>query len=106
MFSWEINIWLWLALLPTYFILDGIGAKNILATNKLNRVTAANTSALMYLFGVIGSYICVKEGLINLVPILIGAWLGTYSSVTWEIKIRKKQRNDKRASNKVSNKLV
>ena len=85
-----INMLLWGCLAVVYFILDGIGAKNIIATNKLHRLTAANTSAAMYLFGVIGSYICVTEGLINIIPIIVGAWLGTFFAVTWEIKIKKK----------------
>lgn len=89
----EINAYLWGILAVVYFILDGIGAKNIIATNKLDRFTAANTSAGMYLFGVIGSYVCVKEGLINIIPILVGAWLGTFFAVSCEIKLKKKNGN-------------
>jgi hypothetical protein len=96
-----INPWLWAGLIAVYFVLDGIGAKNIIATNKLHRLTAANTSAAMYLFGVIGSYICVTEGLINIIPIVAGAWLGTYTAVTWEIKISKRD-GVKRVSRKSS----
>jgi hypothetical protein len=87
-----INGWLWAGLFTTYFILDGIGTKNIIATNKLDRITASNSSALMYLFGIVGSYICVTDGLINLIPILAGAWLGTFSAITWEIKILKRSK--------------
>jgi hypothetical protein len=71
-------------------MLDGIGARNIIATNKLSRYEASNTSALMYLFGVLGSVICMDQGLNNIVPMVTGAWLGTFSSITWVIKINKK----------------
>jgi hypothetical protein len=89
-----INWLLWSGLFVTYFILDGIGAKNIIATNKLDKFPAANSSAFMYLFGVLGSYICVKDGLINIIPICAGAWLGTYFTISWEIK-RSKWRKKK-----------
>jgi hypothetical protein len=81
-----VNWILWLGLFVVYFILDGVGAKNVIATNKLDKFPAANSSAFMWAFGVLGSYICIEDGLINIIPICIGAWLGTYSTISLEIK--------------------
>ena len=78
------NIWLWLALIPSYYLYEYYGTKNQLATNKLKAVRASNTGALMYVIGIVGTYLCVKEGLINIIPILIGSWFGTYYSIKWE----------------------
>lgn len=86
----DINWWLWLGLAPVYFILEALGTKNTLATTKLWPIEAANTGTMMYLISVVGSYVCVTEGLINIVPIVVGAWLGQYYSVMWEIKLKRK----------------
>lgn len=93
----KINIWLWLALVPVYFILEALGTKNTIATTKLWPIKAANTGTLMYLISVLGSYVCVTEGLINMIPILVGAWLGQYYSVIWELKLKKKNGKKKHA---------
>jgi uncharacterized protein YneF (UPF0154 family) len=89
--SWTINIWLWLGLIILYFILDGMYTRNIIAIHKLRPNSAANTSAVQYLFGILGTYLCVKTSLINIIPIVIGAWLGTYFTVKWEIKRNEKE---------------
>lgn len=89
----DINIWLWLALIPVYFVVEALGTKNTIATTKLYPIEAANTGTLMYLIGILGSFVCVTEGLINMIPIMIGAWLGQYYSVIWEIRLKKKKRN-------------
>jgi hypothetical protein len=94
----DINWLLWVALAPVYFLLEALGTKNTIATTKLWPIKAANTGTLMYLIAVVGSYICVKEGLINMVPIAIGAWLGQYYSVVWELKLKKKNGKKKQAS--------
>jgi hypothetical protein len=86
----DVNWLLWVSLVPVYFILETLGTKNMLATTKLRPTEAANTGTMMYLISMVGSYICVTEGLINIVPIAIGAWLGQYYSVMWEIKLKRK----------------
>lgn len=83
-----VNIWLWLALLPSYFFYEYVGTRNIIATNKLMAVQASNTGALMYVIGTLGAYICVVDGLFNLIPIVVGSWLGTYCSIKGEIKLK------------------
>lgn len=86
----SINWLLWLALLPVYGLYEYVGTKNTLATANLQAVSASNSSILMYLIGVLGTYVCIVDGLINLIPIIIGAWLGTYFSIKWEIKLKKR----------------
>ena len=86
-----VNLWLWLAILPSYFFYEYVGTKNIIATSKLKPIEASNTGAIMYIIGVLGTYICVTDGLVNIVPIIIGSWLGTYYSVVAEIKIKRKK---------------
>lgn len=82
----------WVGLFVAYFFYEYVGTKNIIATNKLKAYTASNTGALMYLIGILGTYLCVTEGLINIIPIIIGSWLGTYYSVEAEIKIQKNKK--------------
>ena len=87
----QINLWLWLAILPSYIIYEYVGTKNTIATSKLKPIEASNTGAMMYVIGILGSYLCVTEGLVNIIPIIIGSWLGTYYSVKAEIKIQKRK---------------
>lgn len=87
----HINLLTWAGLTLVYFVIEALGTKNTIATTKLWPMTAANTGTLMYIIGVIGSYVCVTEGLINIVPIALGAWLGQYYSVIWEIKLKRKR---------------
>jgi len=54
----------------------------------------------MYLIGVLGTYVCIVDGLLNLIPIIIGAWFGTYFSIKWEIKL-KKENGKRNKRNKV-----
>ena len=91
----NINIWLWLSLVPSYFFYEYVGTKNIIATNRLRAGEASNTGAAMYVIGIVGTYFCVTEGLINIVPIIIGSWLGTYFSVKGEIKIQRRNKQNK-----------
>ena len=48
----------------------------------------------MYIIGIVGTYLCVTEGLINMVPMLLGSWLGTYFSVKAEVKADKKSKKN------------
>lgn len=88
----NINVWLWLALFPSYFLYEYVGTRNIIATNKLRAAEASNTGAMMYVIGILGTYLCVVDGLINIIPIVLGSWLGTYYSVKAEIKIQKRNK--------------
>lgn len=90
----EFNLLLWLSLIPSYFLYEYVGTKNIIATGKLKAVSASNTGVLMYIIGIVGTYLCVTEGLINMVPMLLGSWLGTYFSVKAEVKADKKSKKN------------
>jgi uncharacterized membrane protein YfcA len=85
----DINWLMWLGLLPVYGLYEYVGTKNTLATANLQAISASNTSILMYLIGVLGTYVCIVDGLSNLIPIMIGAWLGTYYSIKLEINHKK-----------------
>ena len=98
----DVNLWLWLAILPSYFLYEYVGTKNIIATSKLRPIESSNTGAIMYVIGILGTYLCVTEGLVNIIPIIIGSWLGTYYSVKAEIKIQKKRKKNGRRSSLVA----
>jgi hypothetical protein len=88
-FSWEVNGWLWAALLFGYFVFDTSYAKYTIYTQQLKSVSAANTSVFMLLMGVAGTLVAYNN-LINLVPMAVGCWLGTFLAIEWEIKLKKK----------------
>jgi hypothetical protein len=91
MLSWAINGWVWGGLVVAYYIIDGINDKYIRSIHELNPLVAANTSSVQWLFGIIGTYICVTNSILDVIPIMVGAWLGTYYTVKWE-----KEKNGRR----------
>lgn len=76
----DVNILSWIGLFFAYFFLDIIYILNVQAISKRNAFMVANTSVLLFFLGVWGtvSYI---DNLINLVPIVVGSYLGSYLSV-------------------------
>ena len=104
----NVNWWFWAALFPVYYLYEYIGTKNTIATNRLQATAASNTGVLMYVIGIMGTYICVTDGLINLIPIIAGAWFGSYFSVKAEIKIVKRKKAERacKRRNNNENKLV
>jgi hypothetical protein len=92
-FSLGVTALLWLALIPTYYFYEYIGTKNHLAINKLKSVEASNTGVMMYLTSTFGTALCVYDfpmSLVNLIPIIIGAWLGSYFVIEGTIKLKRK----------------
>ncbi len=93
----EINLWTWLILFVIYFIFDILYAKYIISVNKLRALRSANISVVMYLLTVFGT-IAYVENFINVIPILLGSWLGTYVSISVILrnKIKNKKKNKKK----------
>lgn len=91
MFSWQINIWLWLGLLVGYFVFDTAYAKYTIYTQKLKSLKAANTSVFMLVMGIAGTYVALKN-LFNIAPMALGCWLGTFLTIEWELKLKKKNK--------------
>lgn len=79
-----INWLLWGALFVGYFVLDVLCTKNVIAIQRLKPIAASNTSVLAYVFSIIGSYFCVTEGLLNIIPIALGVWLGSFLAIKLE----------------------
>jgi len=87
----DINLWTWLILFVIYFAFDILYAKYILSVNKLRALKAANLSAVLYLLTVYGTIEYV-ENVINVIPILLGSWLGTYVSLKVILKNKYKKK--------------
>jgi hypothetical protein len=82
----SINWLLWAGLFVGYFVLDFLCTKNVIAIQRLKPISSSNTSSLTYILGILGSYFCVTEGLLNIIPIAVGVWLGSYTVVRLEMK--------------------
>jgi hypothetical protein len=80
--------WLvWPALFIGYFILDLLNTKNVITITNLKPVPTANISLATTVLATIGTYICIKDSMWNMVPIGFGVWLGSYFALKWEIQI-------------------
>jgi putative effector of murein hydrolase len=81
----EIKFWTWVVLFLIYFVFDILYAKYIIAVSKRNALLAANTSVLILVLSVYGtvSYI---DSYINIIPIVVGCWCGTFFCLKWKRK--------------------
>lgn len=68
-----------------YVVIDILYVYYTLYVTRLRAVAAANTSLLIYLIAAIGVINYVGNYL-YIIPIVIGAWVGTYATVYWEKK--------------------
>ena len=82
-------------LLVTYFIFDILYSKYILAVHKLRAVRSANLSVILQVLSVIGVLKYV-DNILYTIPILIGIWLGTYTSLTISAKYEIKRKKGKK----------
>lgn len=87
-FSWKIAF----VLFATYVIIDFVYAAYILYVNRLQAVKAATCSSILYVllaYGVIN----YSKNHLYLIPIGVGAWLGSWLLVMKEkLSLQKKQR--------------
>ena len=88
--NFDINILTWIGLFAMYFIFDMLYVKYVLSVSKLNAMQAANISVLMYLITSIG-IITFVNNFLNIIPIIIGSWGGTYLILKYEGKKRDKK---------------
>jgi len=81
----------WILLFLVSIVYDIFYTKSIIHISRLDAGAAANLSVLLYLMMAYGTINYVKN-FINLIPIAIGAWVGTYAILKYE----RRQRNNKR----------
>jgi hypothetical protein len=84
----------WTLLFCVSIIYDIFYTKSIIHISRLNAAGAANLSVLLYLMMAYGTINYVKN-FINLIPIAIGAWIGTYGILKYERYLRNKNRREK-----------
>jgi hypothetical protein len=80
-----INIWIWLILFILSFTIDVINIRYMMCVQKLRPFSGANYSlglCLLTSTGVLG----LQDGVINLIPIACGYWLGTFFTLWYESK--------------------
>ena len=78
-----INPVVWALLFVVSIFYDIVYTKSILYISKLSAGPAANLSIVLYLMMAYGTFNYL-ENLLNLIPISIGAWIGTYGILKWE----------------------
>lgn len=68
-----------------YFIFDIVYAKYIISVNSLKALKSANYSVVLQILSVVGTLKFV-DNVLYTIPILLGIWLGTYSSLWLALK--------------------
>ena len=89
--NFNIDFLIWIGLFFTYLVFDVLYVWYILAVSKLNAFQAANIGVIMYFLTAFGTIQYVSN-FINIIPIIIGSWLGTYFTLKYEIKRKDKKR--------------
>jgi len=91
-----INPITWIFLFIVSVIFDVTYTKSVLVIARVKARSAANLSVLMYLLTAYGT-INYMHNIFNLIPIIIGAWVGTYYILKHEERRRKlwKEKRDK-----------
>ena len=93
--NFDISILNWIFLFITYFIFDLLYVKYVLSVSKLNAIQAANLSALLYLLTAYGTIEFVTN-ILNIIPIIVASWFGTYLAIWYEgKKVKKKDKESK-----------
>ena len=87
----NINLITWAILFFVYLIYDILYAKYILYVSKLNAFKAANTGVLLYMLVAYGTVQYVTN-LWNIIPIVLGSWIGTYFTIRYENKRKQKRK--------------
>jgi len=93
----QINILVWIVLFIISIVYDILYTKSVLYISRLNAVGAANLSVLLYVmmsYGIINFI----ENIFNIIPIILGSWLGTYGILKFE-----KHQKNKKEENKEKN---
>jgi hypothetical protein len=82
----------WVLLFFISIVYDIVYTKSILHISKLNAAAAAHLSVILYIMMAYGTINYVKN-FINVIPIIVGAWLGTYGILKYEKHQKNKQEN-------------
>lgn len=75
-----------------YFLIDVLYALYTLAATRLQPLRAANMSGVIYFLGAFG-VISYAGNFLYLIPLTIGAWLGTYVVIFWEARKKHDKKN-------------
>lgn len=78
----QVNIWSWLLLFAIYFAFDLCYALYIKAVQESKPLRGANLSVLLFLLTAYGTIEYVNN-FINIIPIIFGAWMGSFLTLTW-----------------------
>ena len=89
-----VNILTWVLLFCVSIIYDIFYTKSILHISRLDAGAAANLSVLLYFMMAYGTINYVKS-VINLIPIALGAWVGTYGILKYEKMLKNKRRRER-----------
>jgi hypothetical protein len=89
----------WVILFFISILYDIIYTKSVLYISKLNAIPAANLSVILYIIMAYGTINYVKN-FINIIPIILGAWIGTYGILKYENIKYKKWKEEKRKRKK------
>lgn len=73
----QINIWSWIVLFFIYLFFDIFYILYIQSVTDVRPARAANIGVVMYLLTAYGTIEYI-DNLANLIPILLGGWLGSY----------------------------
>lgn len=90
MFS-DINLITWISLFVVYLLIDILYTQYVMAIAKLNAFWASNISVLLYILTAYGTIEYVQNYW-NIIPIVIGSWLGTYVTLRYEIHKKNKKK--------------
>lgn len=74
------DLWIAFVLFVTYTLLDGLYAVYTMAIVRKNKSMAASIAAVMYALIAVGT-INYIENYFYIVPMALGAWVGTYGSM-------------------------
>lgn len=74
---------IWVMLFFVSIIYDIVYTKSVLHISRLDAAPAANLSVVLYLMMAYGT-VNYMSNLLNLIPLALGAWVGTYGILKWE----------------------
>ncbi len=77
------NIYLAVGIFLAYFVLDILSVYYTLFVTRYRPIASANIVVALYLISAFGVINYVNNYL-YIIPVALGAWLGTYVSVEWE----------------------
>jgi cadmium resistance protein CadD (predicted permease) len=96
---YAINPWIFAGLALLYFALDSLYSQYVISIGRLKPLSTSNYSALLILLTGLATSEYVQN-LWYLIPMCLGAWVGSFTSVDRERKKRNKRAQLKRQQKK------